>query len=180
MNRDPAGDFYLLWNKSCTSCCPLPSVKIKLAFSGMNNAEVFYYHIENCTGNKLRCNNVLKNPKPEQKLNSDTPNPKRIVLIKKSEKSDVLNFSNSPFICFLISLFIFPPPPSPPFISFVLAFVILTCLQFSLLLRWRHDLAGCKLANSLAMSNAAAPSQSSVYAGHLCRWECSFCASANA
>lgn len=180
MNRDPVGEFYLLWNESYASCCTLPSVKIKLPFSGMNNGEVFYYHIEDCSGNKIRHKNIKKKKeKAETKTNSDTSNPERIVLIKKLKKADVLNFSCSLLICFRISLFVLPPPPPPPFIYFALLFLILTCLQFSLLLWWKRALASCKLPSSLAMTNAVAPSQSSAYARHFCRWECNFCASAN-
>lgn len=84
--------------------CPLFSVKVKLVFSGMYSAEVFYCHIEDCSGKKKRYKNIKKTPqKPQWKNNSDTS--KRTELIKKLEKADVLNFSYSPFISLVLYSF---------------------------------------------------------------------------
>lgn len=133
MNKDTAGEFYLLWNKSYASCSLLPCIEIKLKFWGKNNSEVFYSYIENCSGNKVRCKNNFKKKNTQKhnnknihtkpnKTNNETLKAKRIELIRKMEKADVLNFSYSPFICFLIFLLTFPPPPFIYLFSFCFAF----------------------------------------------------------
>lgn len=130
--------------------CPLFSVKVKLVFSGMYSAEVFYCHIEDCSGKKKRYKNIKKTPqKPQMKkqqwhLKENWANQET----GESWCFKLLLFS----IHFLSSLFIFPPSPPLLFVSFLLSFFILACLQLRLLLWWRLTWLGANLPAHLPLA----------------------------